>query len=369
MAWIEKRGSKYVVAYRNEAGKIKRIPGYTDRTATKQLMARYEKAKAHGAEGLTDPYAEHKARPLAEHVADYLAGLRSLGRDEKYIYNVGKRLDKLIELCGWSLLADITADSFCRWRENPIEQKQADSKDKRIGPRTLNQYREAIRSFCRWCVKRNRLPSNPVGEVQKADETADVRRSRRALSEAEIGCLLKAVAPSHKPVYRFILATGLRRQEVMDLQWGDVRLDAPLPFLSLRAAATKSRRADVLPLRTDIADELRKLRGDAGDGDRVFVSLPTIEEHREYLTAAGIDWKDADGRRADIHALRHTFGTMLSTSGVTPREAMALMRHSDIKLTMKTYTDPRLFNLAGAVARLPLPAQESVAKPRSGTGG
>jgi hypothetical protein len=45
--------------------------------------------------------------------------------------------------------------------------------------------------------------------------------------------------------------------------------------------------------------------------------------------------------------------THLSAAGVSPRTAQALMRHSDIKLTMATYTDERLLNSAGAVALLP----------------
>jgi integrase len=39
---------------------------------------------------------------------------------------------------------------------------------------------------------------------------------------------------------------------------------------------------------------------------------------------------------ATFHALRHTFGTAPSRAGVTPRTAMELMRHSDIRLTTKT---------------------------------
>lgn len=134
-----------------------------------------------------------------------------------------------------------------------------------------------------------------------------------------------------------------------------IRLNAPMPFIKLRAAATKGRRADSLPLRGDMVAELQSTRGDAGDGDKLFAAVPTIEEHREYLTAAGIEWKDAEGRRADINALRHTYGTLLSKSGASPREAMELMRHTDMRLTMKVYTDPRLFNLSSAVEKLPLP--------------
>jgi integrase len=353
MAWLEKRGSKYVICDRDAAGKRIRIPAYTDRQASKQKLARYEKAKAHGAEGLIDPFEEHKARPLAEHVADYIADLRALGRDGKYVYNCDKRLAKLTAECGWKALGDITADSFCLWRERLPRMEDGRSQ---LSPRSQNQYLEVVRTFCGWCVKRKRAAENPVTTVQKVDESTDVRRARRSLTAEEFIRLLAAVPEGYRGVYRFILATGLRRQEVEDLAWGDIRLNSPTPFIKLRAKATKSRRADSLPLRSDLAEDLRKLRGESGDADRVFPSVPTIEEHREYLTEAGIEWEDSEGRRADIHALRHTYGTLLSQSGATPREAMELMRHTDLSLTMKVYTDPRIFDLAGAVERLPIPA-------------
>lgn len=121
----------------------------------------------------------------------------------------------------------------------------ADSEDGRIGPRTLNQYLEALRTFCKWAVKRKRMANNPVADVEKMDETSDVRR---ALAAEQVAALLVKVPEHHRGVYRFMLAAGLRRLEVIDLQWGDVRLDSPTPFLKLRAKATKSRRADSLPL-------------------------------------------------------------------------------------------------------------------------
>ena len=205
-------------------------------------------------------------------------------------------------------------------------------------------------------MKRKRCPVNPLADLQKADETSDVRRARRALTVEQLVALLDAVPVVHRTIYRFFVTTGLRRQEAEDLCWGDIRLDAQTPFIKLRAKLTKSRRADSVPLRNDIAEELRVSRGEAKDSDPVFASIPTIEEHRAYLVAAGIEWEDGEGRRADLHALRHTYGTLLSNAGVSPREAMELMRHTDLRLTMKVYTDPRIFNLAGAVERLPMPA-------------
>jgi len=71
------------------------------------------------------------------------------------------------------------------------------------------------------------------------------------------------------------------------------------------------------------------------------------------LRVAGIPKHDDRGRVLDIHSLRHTFGTHLSKGGVAPRVAQAAMRHSTLELTMNTYTDPRLLDVAGALDVLP----------------
>jgi len=53
---------------------------------------------------------------------------------------------------------------------------------------------------------------------------------------------------------------------------------------------------------------------------------------------AGIPYVDGAGRYHDFHALRHTTGSWLAANGVHPKVAQAIMRHSDINLTMSRYT-------------------------------
>ena len=69
--------------------------------------------------------------------------------------------------------------------------------------------------------------------------------------------------------------------------------------------------------------------------------------------AGGKALTGTDCRILDVHCLRHTFATLLSKSGVVPRMAQELMRHSDIRLTMNVYTHLKLIDTAGAVESLP----------------
>jgi len=71
------------------------------------------------------------------------------------------------------------------------------------------------------------------------------------------------------------------------------------------------------------------------------------------LQAAGIPYIDAAGKVADFHSLRHTFITNLAMSGVHPRIAQALARHSSIELTMNRYTHVAMGNMASALSQLP----------------
>src|SRR5829696_8995789 len=97
-------------------GKAKAIKGFTDKAASEQLGAKMERAKARGEVNMVDFYKPHRGRPLAEHVGDWVAELRQLGRDDVYVRLCESRMARLLKECGWNLLGDINPDAFIRWR-------------------------------------------------------------------------------------------------------------------------------------------------------------------------------------------------------------------------------------------------------------
>ena len=62
---------------------------------------------------------------------------------------------------------------------------------------------------------------------------------------------------------------------------------------------------------------------------------------------------DDETGNLDFHALRHTFRSLLAASGIHPKVAQELMRHSDINLTMSRYSHVFHGQEANAVAKLP----------------
>jgi len=199
-------------------------------------------------------------------------------------------------------------------------------------------------------------------------------------------------------IYKTLILTGLRRAELASLTISSVVLSGPMPYVLLEAANAKNRQQGEIPLRADIAGELalwvadkqeahseqtgtvlsiEAARGEQLSPDtRLFPSVTRefIKVLDRDLAAADIDKRDERGHTVDVHALRHTFGSLLSAGGVAPRTAQAAMRHSSIDLTMNTYTDPRVLDVAGALDSLPRLSLEGSPQERqrnlaTGTGG
>ncbi len=322
-------------------GRDRWVKGYTDKTASATLMAEKLKQIARGEAGLIDTFAPHAKRPLMEHVADYLSESTGKGNDSEWIYTVGKRLHKMISACGWSRLPDVTSASFIRFRDT--------GEIAALSPKTRNEYQQTIRAFCRWCVSTGRMPIDPFRNMNTVKVNGDIRRERRALSDDEIARLLAVVPSYRKACYLFAILTGLRRAELRQLKWADLHLDSPKPFANVRASTTKNGRQAIVFLRDDLVAELKSLPHET---EYVFV-VPQIQTFYNDLKAAGIPAKDSLGRVADFHALRHTLATNLARSGVSIRTAMEVMRHSDSRLTTKTYTDASLLPTAQAIECLP----------------
>ncbi len=282
-------------------------------------------------------------RNLTEHLQDFLGDMRRRGKSEKYLANLEYRVGKLITDCGWNTAKAVSADSFQAWLRG-----QHELKDK-----TANDYLEAARCFFNWLLRLGRVGSNPLLSVEKAKTKAGKADEVRAFSDDEMVRLL-AAAGERKTVYLMAVHTGLRRSELAALKWGDLHLDAVTPFVKVRASTTKNGKPADIRLLPELAAALGELKRSAVAGDEiVFNVIPRIERFYRDLRKAGVPVLDGFGRKAVFHSLRHTFGTNLTRGGVANRVAMALMRHSDRRLTDKIYTDENLLGTWAAFDSLP----------------
>ena len=143
-----------------------------------------------------------------------------------------------------------------------------------------------------------------------------------------------------------------------------IRLDAPAPFIDVRAETTKSKKAAVIPLVPQLAMEMRSRHANARHfSGKVFPhGIPSAQTLAKDLAACHIPVEDGRGYRVDFHALRHTFASLLATAGVSELARVKLARHSEWKQTDR-YTDPNSLPLFTEIQKLAAGFPSSIASP------
>jgi integrase len=395
----------FYAKYRDGQGTVREVAtGCRDETAARKKLSDLEREAELVKVGILTPaeqqQAGHSGKPLTEHLAAFDEHLQAKGVTEVHREDTGRYLRRLGTDCSFATLADLRRDGLERWLSTQAREG--------MSARTRNAYRNALVTFCNWCIATNRLATNPFAAVPKANERADRRRQRRAMAEEELvrllgvareRPLLEALTVRKGPrkgeryanvrpevrerlgllgkeralIYKTLVLTGLRKHELESLTVAQLHLDEPVPYAVLDPEDEKNREGNEIALRDDLAADLRewlalkleRLQSEARkQGEPIPLRLPPntpvfkvparlVMILNRDLKLAGIRKRDDRGRTLDVHALRHTFGTLLSRGGVAPRTAQAAMRHSDIKLTMNVYTDPRLLDVRGALDVLP----------------
>lgn len=367
---IRRRTRFYWASYADENGQAQRVAlklpsgaGITDRSVAEAELRKRLRLAERRAVGLLDPAVESARLPLRVALARFARYLRGRRRTPKHVRMTIKRVKWLGEHGDMPTLGAVNSAAAERALRVLSGRNRA--------PKTLNDYRAALFGLCTWAVRVEKLiAANPLETVPVQETAGDVRKRRRALTADEAARLLAAAGP-RRLWYETALYTGLRCGELAALRWGDVLLDGENPCIELRAESCKARRADSIPLRAELAEKLRAARpAFARATDRVFRTTPTRATWRRDCDRAGVKWAaDAQGRTLDRHSLRVSFITWLSRAGVAPRTAQLLARHTDIRLTMRNYTDPGLLDARGAVDQLPALPVPAVAQAATGTDG
>ena len=250
-------------------------------------------------------------------------------------------------------------NTILSWSLNP----PAVSKHFETNVPSISQRIEAIKM----CAD-GRTADNPIQHLKCQNVKLDRRHDRRALSLEEIEKLIsktknypkrnRMTGKERAMLYTLAVSTGFRANELASLTWSSLDLSDSKASVTVEAAYSKRRREDVIPLRKEtasiFADWKKQLQ--ATGKAKLFPKFDPTRGARmlkKDLEQAGIEYVDDAGRYADFHALRHTFITNLTQSGVNVRVAQSLARHSTVTLTMDRYSHVTSYNERAAIDALP----------------
>lgn len=379
---MKAKSKKWWGRYRDASGVERRVPLATDKTAAQAMLNEIITREERKAAGLIDQFDEHAKRPLTEHLKDYRRHLESKENAESHVKLTISYIEKLLAGCGFKFIRDMSASAVSTWL--------AELRGKGRSIRTSNAYLVAVKGFSRWLVRDRRAEVDMLAHLSALNAKVDVRRERRTLEPGEVAKLINAARTGKRfrtltgadraVLYHVAVTTGLRASELASLTPRSFDLVSDPPTIKVEAAYSKHRRQDILPLRPDVADVLRKYLAECGrDGNEPlwpgsWSRKGSAKMIRMDLEAAEIPYKDEADRVFDFHSLRHQFISTLARGGAHPKEAQALARHSTITLTMDRYTHLAVVDLTSALDRLPAiptttPTSEVAEQRATGTDG
>jgi integrase len=361
MASFRKRSRVWFYRFIDADGVQRERKGCPDRRATEGMAAAAEAETAKIRAGLIDPkqaaYQRHEVRPLVDHLDDWHTYLIAKGSTRQHALLSRNRVRRIVDLAGVIRLSDL-APSKAQAALKAI-------RDGGVSLRSVHHYTRAIKGFSRWLWRDGRAREDTLAHLTSPNPDADRRHQRRALSGEELARLvdaaergpvvLKLGGHDRAMLYRVAMGTGFRANELRSLMPESFDLAGDPPVVTVAASYSKRRRDDAQPIHPALAAVLRSWVASKAAGEPVFGRLTkhTAEMLRHDLEAAGIAYRDASGRVADFHSLRHSYVTALALSGASVKVVQSLARHSTPTLTLGIYSHVGLYDQTGALEALP----------------
>jgi integrase len=225
-----------------------------------------------------------------------------------------------------------------------------------LSPQTIRHVHRVLALICGSAVKAGKLRVSPMTAVQTAPKVR--QPDIQVLDDAELAALLRHL--EGRPLYMPVLlaaSTGMRRSEVLALQWSSINLDkATLQVaqvvelvggkMSLKEPKTeRSRRTIALPAR--LVQELKAhrkaqaeycLKLGCGRFELVFPHWDgTLRNPNNFSKQFADEASAAKLPHITFHGLRHTHITHLLRSGVPVHVVSARAGHSNPTVTLNTY--------------------------------
>ena len=225
-----------------------------------------------------------------------------------------------------------------------------------LSPRTVQYLRATLRNALNHAIRWGLVARNVAA---LADAPRVMRHEVQILDPGQARTFLEA-AKGDRLEALYSVAVGLRQGEALGLGWSDVDLDRGLLFVrgslqrldgKLRIVEPKSRHSTIainLPEVCRVALREHRVRQLE---ERLVAGSRWIDSGLVFTTSIGSPLEGTNVTRyfqtileraglprIRFHDLRHTCASLLLAQGVQPRMVMETLGHSQISLTMNTYS-------------------------------
>lgn len=224
---------------------------------------------------------------------------------------VFRKLDALSRLLGAdTLIADLTNANILDYR--------AKRRGEGLQPHSINRDFNCLKAALNHASVMHSQEVPPL--AWKRLRAKEPPNRIRFLSRDEFDALLAASDPELRRIIQFAVATGLRKDNVLSLNWREVDLSSAMVTVTIKGDKLHTVRLTP-PMRAMLATSDTR-RG------RVF----NVTNFRRRWDAAVRDAKLHDFR---FHDLRHTFASWARMAGADLSDICEALGHSDVSVTMR----------------------------------
>ncbi|HDZ25238.1 hypothetical protein LCGC14_1660050 [marine sediment metagenome] len=244
---------------------------------------------------------------------DYMMTVRRNFRPDVY------RLNHLCSYFKETDLRSITPLTVERFRKERL--KTGNSKS------TCNRYMALMKRLFSVAIEEGYTEENPVQKVKLYSEKDTLKE--RILTEQEERKLTETCSDALRPIIAVALNTGMRKTEILNLQWNQVDLKA----WRIRVEKTKSGKVRFMPINDVLFHELRRLRN--GQSPFVFFNPETMKPYVDMKKGFKAACRRAGIEGIRFHDLRHTFASRLIANGADIEVVRELLGHHSITVTQR----------------------------------
>jgi len=333
--WIIRRAKKekgfsYAVQWIDvTTGKRRTEACGNDKSYARQLAAERRQAI------MTGVYREIKPIAYSEFVTEHLAQIK--GQLSKATYAEHRlALGVFGRICSPKNLTVIDFAMLEDFRKALIEDGKSDA--------TVNKTLRTLQSILSRAVQRGYIKKNPFEGNRKALWIREPEKTVNTASQQDFELLLEH-CPDDKwrAVCTIAYYAGLRREEILHLEWTDVDYDGQVLYVRNKADhSTKSGKIRIIPMAPQIVSALRKIPRLNIQTDYIFrtrnetrLIYNFTRSFHSILTRAGL--VTDQGPKFTLHDLRRTCATNLLKSGTPPKVVQRILGHSSLLTTMTYY--------------------------------
>lgn len=305
---------------------VKKIPAGGMNKETAQLWENAHKLKLlRGDIGI-----DQEDIDLLELKEAYLSFSRNNKAPRTYVRDK-QALDAFFSISGVRMLSDLTPSAIERYKD--IRRQTGVGGRKPPGKTTINLEITMAQAMMNWAVDQGRISDSPIKKVQKIRGPRS--KTIEFLTKEEIVRLLEASTPTYRPIFFTYLKTGLRKGELIHLEWSDVDFSrGQIRVVNKALHNIKRYKERFIPMDGPLIDVLRSIP--KGKSRYVFTTQNgTLRENNIFRELQRTARKAGIETHVTIHVLRHTYASLLVMEGVDLRTVQVLMGHSDIQTTMR----------------------------------